>query len=86
MQPLEVCLYSIRQCFGISGKRFNLVNENLEHNVVLDTLNAGNDVVIIKNGLRICGNGACLANAPINQDKAYFEVKLQQEGINFKFI
>lgn len=59
-----------------------MVNENnLEHNVVLDTLKAGNDVVIIKNGLRICGNGVCLANTAINQDKAYFEVKLQQEGM-----
>lgn len=43
-------------------------------------MHLGNDVVIIKSGNRICGNGACLANAPINQDKAYFEVKLQQEG------
>ena len=41
----------------------------------------GNDVVIIKNGHRICGTGVCLANTPINQDKAYFEVKLQQEGL-----
>ena len=75
--------FGIRQCFGIARvKNFNLVNENnLEHKVVLDTLKAGNDVVIIKNGHRICGTGACLANTPLNQDKSYFEVKLQQEGL-----
>lgn len=38
-----VALNSIKQCFGIPiTKSFNLVNENnLEHNVMLDTLNAG---------------------------------------------
>ena len=40
----------------------------------------GNEVVIVKNGRRICGAGACLANAPIMQDKAYFEIKVQSTG------
>lgn len=40
----------------------------------------GNDVVIVKNGRRICGTGAALSNAPIAQDKAYFEVKVQSTG------
>lgn len=44
---------------------------------------SGNDVVIVKNGKRICGTGAALSNAPIAQDKAYFEVKLQSTG-NYK--
>ncbi|BFZ06678.1 hypothetical protein BsWGS_09717 [Bradybaena similaris] len=48
--------------------------------VQLDTSFTGNDVVIIKNGQRICGSGAALANAPIVQDKAYFEVKVQCTG------
>lgn len=40
----------------------------------------GNDVVIVKNSHRICGSGSALANTAIVQSKAYFEVKVQQEG------
>ena len=42
---------------------------------------SGNDVVIVKNGRRICGTGAALANAPIAQNKAYFEIKIQCTGL-----
>ena len=45
------------------------------------SLFSGNDVVIVKNGRRICGTGAALANAPIAQNKAYFEVKVQCTGL-----
>jgi hypothetical protein len=38
--------------------------------------------VIVKNGRRICGTGAALANAPIAQNKAYFEIKIQCTGLN----
>ncbi|CAL1533007.1 unnamed protein product [Lymnaea stagnalis] len=48
--------------------------------VKLDTSFMGNDVVIVKNGHRICGNGAALANAPIAQNKAYYEIKIQCTG------
>lgn len=41
----------------------------------------GNEVVIVKNGLRICGSGGALTNAPLVQSKSYFEVKIQQGGI-----
>lgn len=41
----------------------------------------GHEVVIVKNGHRVCGTGAALANVPIVQNKAYFEMKLQQSGI-----
>lgn len=40
----------------------------------------GSDVVIVKNGRRICGKGGAFATAPIAQDKAYFEAKLQSSG------
>lgn len=40
----------------------------------------GHEVVIVKNGVRICGTGGALGNIPILQNKAYFEVKLQQSG------
>jgi len=41
---------------------------------------AGYNVVVVKSGRRICGSGAALANAPIVQNKAYFEAKLQSSG------
>lgn len=41
----------------------------------------GHEVVIVKNGQRMCGSGGCLASAPLVQNKSYFEVKLQQSGI-----
>lgn len=47
---------------------------------MLSSISIGQEVVLIKNGSRICGTGGALANTPINQDKAYFEVRLQQTG------
>lgn len=38
-------------------------------------------MVIIKGGQRVCGSGCALGNAPLVQNKAYFEVKLQQGGV-----
>ncbi|CAJ0931673.1 unnamed protein product [Ranitomeya imitator] len=49
--------------------------------VQLDTQHMGTDVVIVKNGRRICGTGACLANAPLHQNKSYFEFKVQSTGV-----
>lgn len=40
----------------------------------------GHEVVILKNGCRICGSGGALTTAPLVQSKSYFEVKLQQSG------
>lgn len=40
----------------------------------------GHEVVIIKDGIRACGSGGVLGNAPLVQSKSYFEVKLQQSG------
>ena len=42
--------------------------------------NVGVDCVIVKSGRRICGTGAALANAPLVQDKSYFEIKIQCGG------
>ena len=39
--------------------------------------------MIVKSGRRICGTGAALANAPLVQDKSYFEVKIQCGGLLF---
>ncbi|XP_020504021.3 SPRY domain-containing protein 7b [Labrus bergylta] len=49
--------------------------------VQLDTHHMGTDVVIVKSGRRICGTGGCLANAPLHQNKSYFEFKIQSTGI-----
>lgn len=38
-------------------------------------------MVIVKNGMRICGRGGALTNAPLVQSKSYFEVKIQQGGV-----
>lgn len=37
--------------------------------------------MIVKNGLRVCGRGGALTNAPLVQSKSYFEIKIQQGGI-----
>ena len=71
------------RCFGLMLDRGDdshntFVKEQQTPSVTLDTYRMGNDVVIVKNGHRICGSGAALATAPIHQDKAYFEVKVQQ--------
>jgi len=49
--------------------------------VILDTTVMGQEAVVVKNGLRLCGTGAARASAPILQDKAYWEVKVQQGGV-----
>lgn len=71
-----------RKCFGWSGQGIaDDVPENPKYKVSLDITKMGTDVVIVKNGQRICGTGAALATCPIVQDKAYFESKLQSTGI-----
>lgn len=49
--------------------------------VQLDTHSMGTDVVIVKSGRRICGTGGCIANAPLHQNKSYFEFKIQSTGV-----
>ncbi|CAG4922157.1 unnamed protein product [Colias eurytheme] len=52
-----------------------------ENPIQLDTLHMGHEVVIVKGGQRACGSGCVLGSAPLVQNKAYFEVKLQQGGV-----
>jgi len=49
--------------------------------VILDTTSMGQEAVVVKNGLRVCGTGSVKGSAPILQDKAYWEVKVQQGGV-----
>ncbi|XP_037030867.1 SPRY domain-containing protein 7 [Bradysia coprophila] len=48
--------------------------------IKLDSAHMGHEVVIVKDGCRICGSGGALTSAPLVQSKSYFEVKLQQNG------
>lgn len=38
-------------------------------------------MVLLKNETRICGTGASMANTPLVQNKAYFQVNIKQTGI-----
>uniref|UniRef100_A0AC34Q8I3 SPRY domain-containing protein n=1 Tax=Panagrolaimus sp. JU765 TaxID=591449 RepID=A0AC34Q8I3_9BILA len=51
------------------------------HSVKLDTSFMGPGVVLLKSGSRICGAGGALATAAIVQNKAYFQINIQQSGI-----
>jgi hypothetical protein len=42
---------------------------------------SGQEAVVVKNGSRLCGTGCARATTPILQNKAYWEIKLQQSGI-----
>eukprot|EP00121_Abeoforma_whisleri_P000271 Awhi_evm1s243 len=55
----------------------NVSMNNMSKLVVLNTKKTGSDCVVVKNGTRICGTGASLANAPLMQDKSYFELSVQ---------
>lgn len=79
--PMATCFGCIRRCFNAGGFTSGSSQANRLPTVVLDMLHMGQDVVIVKNGQRICGSGAALANAPLVQNKSYFEVKVQQAGL-----
>lgn len=77
-------LNSFCRCFNLWSSKDEDASPmtNLDHtDVCLDVSKAGQDVVIVKNGRRLCGTGGALANFPIIQNKAYFEIKLQAKGL-----
>eukprot|EP01134_Creolimax_fragrantissima_P000250 CFRG0250T1 len=49
--------------------------------VTIDPNHVGKDCVVVKDDLRVCGTGGALGNAPLVQDKSYWEIKVQTEGI-----
>lgn len=49
--------------------------------VLLDHTYCGEHVVLVKGGTRVCGAGAAIANAPLMQNKSYWEIKLQTSGV-----
>uniref|UniRef100_A0A915PZT8 SPRY domain-containing protein 7 n=1 Tax=Setaria digitata TaxID=48799 RepID=A0A915PZT8_9BILA len=78
--PLRMCLECVQgPSFSVTQNHAHLQNE--PYSVRLDTMFMGDDVVLLKNGQRICGFGAALGTAPIVQNKAYFQVSIQQTGV-----
>ncbi|XP_064638722.1 SPRY domain-containing protein 7-like [Lineus longissimus] len=78
---MAACFCCLRCCWHGTGFSTGHVPLKDLPEVKLDTNHLGNDVVIVKNGRRICGTGGALASAPIVQNKAFFEVKLQSSGV-----
>ncbi|XP_067668580.1 SPRY domain-containing protein 7-like [Haliotis asinina] len=78
---MAACFCCFRCCWPGSGFGQGHIKLQELPIVKLDTTHMGNDVVIVKSGKRICGTGAALANAPIVQNKAYFEIKIQSSGV-----
>uniref|UniRef100_A0A8R1HXZ5 SPRY domain-containing protein 7 n=1 Tax=Caenorhabditis japonica TaxID=281687 RepID=A0A8R1HXZ5_CAEJA len=62
---------------NMSYPRFNAV---YQPTVRLDVGRMGKNVVILKEGERICGIGGAIATVPIVQNKAYFQATVQQTG------
>ncbi|XP_003699588.1 SPRY domain-containing protein 7 [Megachile rotundata] len=71
----------LRNCFDGLGFAATQTPKKEPNPIALDTSYMGHEVVIVKNGLRVCGRGGALTNAPLAQSKSYFEVKIQQGGI-----
>ncbi|GAB0094817.1 SPRY domain-containing protein 7 [Sergentomyia squamirostris] len=70
----------LRSCLGDAYTQTVPVRPSRENPIHLDTTHMGHEVVIVKNGQRVCGSGGVLATAPLVQSKSYFEVKIQQSG------
>eukprot|EP00038_Savillea_parva_P010665 m.191843 g.191843 ORF g.191843 m.191843 type:complete len:201 (+) comp18471_c0_seq1:363-965(+) len=77
------CCNAILSIFGLGTTqvRHSKLNERLLPAVLLDHAYSGEHVVLVKGGTRVCGAGAAIANAPLMQNKAYWEVKLQTSGV-----
>lgn len=71
----------LRNCFDGFGLSTNQIPKREPNLIALDTTHMGHEVVIVKNGSRVCGRGGALTNAPLAQSKSYFEVKVQQGGV-----
>ncbi|XP_014277266.1 SPRY domain-containing protein 7 [Halyomorpha halys] len=78
MSLASICCF--KTCFEGTGFTIKGTSTREITPIVLDNRHMGHDVVILKNGFRICGNGGALCTAPLVQSKSYFEVKIQQGG------
>jgi len=83
---LGQCISLISNCLYGEGADWNTPVPHIPASqripeVILDTTTMGHEAVVVKNGLRLCGTGSARGSAPILQDKAYWEVKIQQGGL-----
>jgi len=78
---MNYILETIWNCFGYTSIEPLRENDEIENPVKLSQHKAGISAVIVKNGKRLCGSGACMGNTEIVQDKSYFEAKLQSCGM-----
>lgn len=78
MSLISICCF--KNCFDGTGFTIKTTSKREQQPIILDNKHMGHDVVILKNGLRICGNGGAICTAPLVQSKSYFEVKIQQGG------
>ncbi|MFH4974943.1 hypothetical protein AB6A40_001652 [Gnathostoma spinigerum] len=77
--PLRMCLECVQGPSFTASQSYTQFHDEV-HTVRLDTSNMGDEVVLLKNGQRICGCGGALGTAPIVQNKAYYQVSIQQTG------
>ncbi|KJH51308.1 SPRY domain protein [Dictyocaulus viviparus] len=88
MNPFSSCIPYLGSCLEcIQGPSFSATTSYsqmttlIPPSICLDTSRCGKDVVILKEGERICGTGAALGTLPIVQNKGYFQVNIQQGGV-----
>ncbi|KAH7725329.1 SPRY domain-containing protein [Aphelenchoides avenae] len=78
--PFRACLECLQGPSFTATQSYAHLRDEVQ-TVKLDTNRMGSDVVLLKAGTRICGSGGALATAPIVQNKAYFQVNIQQTGL-----
>uniref|UniRef100_A0A0N5ALS0 SPRY domain-containing protein 7 n=1 Tax=Syphacia muris TaxID=451379 RepID=A0A0N5ALS0_9BILA len=78
--PLRICLECVQGPSFAAAQSYTHFQEDAK-SVKLDTAFMGEETVLLKNGHRICGTGGALGTAPIVQNKAYFQVSIQQSGV-----
>eukprot|EP00035_Acanthoeca_spectabilis_P032447 m.18797 g.18797 ORF g.18797 m.18797 type:complete len:201 (+) comp5360_c0_seq2:210-812(+) len=79
---MDCCASLLRMLgFGANPMGHAKLNERLLPSVLLDHTHSGEHVVLVKGGTRLCGAGAAIGNAPLMQNKSYWEVKLQTSGV-----
>ncbi|GMR30568.1 hypothetical protein PMAYCL1PPCAC_00763, partial [Pristionchus mayeri] len=80
LPPFRACLDCVQGPSFANSQNYAQFRNEQPTGVRLDVSHMGKEVVILKEGERICGTGGCIANAPLVQSKAYFQVNVQQTG------
>ncbi|PAV75515.1 hypothetical protein WR25_13603 isoform B [Diploscapter pachys] len=78
---LSGCLDCLQGPSFAGGVSYSTLQQPITPLIRLDVSHMGKDVVILKEGERICGTGGAFSTVPIVQNKAYFQVDIQQTGV-----